>query len=331
MSFRPTRAARLRRALVASAAPAGLFVPPMSARADGACDDLGITVEGELDRTWTDELERLCGALRDQPDVDHGAHVRVVAGDPVIVLVKLADGRTAHRAVPSVGALERTIDALLTVPPTFEPPAEAPPSTPSPPQVGSSPPTIDLRPSERPPAIPPPPPRPVRWISAELGLVATGRLNGKPLYASVGLEAWAGLNLSNWILALTARYDGYQTEPTLSPSGFQMMTVGGGLDFTRRIEATPIVDVDLGGGVTVLAETQSADTVTGSGDDEVNDVRIVAETRAHFGGRGPRFTLELEAEISPLRVRHAERLDPGLPTLPSFGGCLGAGMSWQSP
>jgi hypothetical protein len=309
-----------------------LAVSPRIAQAEGACDDLGIAVEGQLDPTWTEQLERVCDALRDQPDVDHGAHVRVVAGDPVIVLVKLADGRTAHRAVPSVGALERTIDALLTVPPTFEPGPDAPPSPPSPPQVGpSSPLPMNLRPSERPPELPPPPPRPVHWISAELGLLATGRLNGKPLYASVGLEAWAGLNLSNWILALTARYDGYQTEPTLSPSGFQMTTVGGGLDFTRRIEVTPIVDIDLGGGVSILEETQSADTVSGSGDDEANDVRIVAETRAHFGGRGPRFTLELEAEISPLRVRHAERLDPGLPTLPSFGGCLGAGISWQSP
>jgi hypothetical protein len=177
-------------------------------------------------------------------------------------------------------------------------------------------------------------------LSVELGALFMGRVQGTPLYAGVGPVIWASLNYSDWLFGLSARFDAFQTQPTGHLPGFEMMGFGAGLELARRFEVGSIVGLDTGLGVQVLQELQSygdseADQQGASTGGEVagesTDIRLLAIARLHVGGRGVRFTADLEAELSPLRVGRDRRIDETLPTLPSFGLGAGAGVSWQGP
>jgi len=272
----------------------------------------------------------VCKSIPNLPDLDPTARIRVVAGRPIVVIATLADGRTAKRDVPDVASLRHTIEALIVVPPVPSvdhaggPPAAAPPSSASKPTDPGA------------PAAPPPEP----LLSVELGAVFMGRAQGTPVYAGLGPVAWGALNYADWLFGVGLRFDPYVAQPTTTLTSFTMMTFGGGLELARRFRVHRLVGLDVGLGLQVLQEHQSARTDGGQEEEELEessvsgdstDVRLLAISRLHVGGRGFRFTTDLELELSPLRVGRDDRIDPSLPTLPSFGVGLGAGISWQGP
>jgi hypothetical protein len=115
------------------------------------------------------------------------------------------------------------------------------------------------------------------------------------------------------------------------PPYFEMTTAGGGFLLLRRLVAKR--GVSLEGGVTtwLLGETQAFEEGAAERAGSVVDARIGLLTRLLFGGGPLRWTASLDGELSPARLQRAQRIDPGLPTLPAWSLGLGAGFSWEGP
>jgi hypothetical protein len=297
-----------------------------NALADDACAANRIETAGQLEPAWAEELAVVCKIVGSLPDLDVTTRIRVVAGDPVFVVATLPDGRTAHRQVRSVAALRHTIEALVTIPVTFsEGGAETQKQVDVKKEPVDAPPKPDT--AEEPPRAEPSP----LPLCVELGFIGIGRVQGSPLYASIGPVVWASFNFSDWLFGISARWDGYQAQPTGNLPGFEMMTFGAGLEFARRFKLHPIVGLDLGTTLGIVEEIQSFQGADGEQAGQSTDVRLVLLSRLHVGGRGVRFTADLEGEISPVRIGRDTKVDDALPALPSFGVGLGAGVSWQGP
>lgn len=317
------RSLRARYLATLGVAVLGLRAGPAHAAED--CLSQHVEAVGSFEPAWTDELVRVCVELARLPDIDRSTSIRVVAGQPVVVVATLPDGRTAHREVRSPEVLGHTIEALVTLPATFsEAPRDPTPANDSKPSPPRAPRDNHDAAAETQAPVP-------LSISVELGLTTVGRVQGGTLYASFGPTLWASLNVSDWLFGLSARWDGYQTQPATALQGFEMMTFGAGLEVARRLRVHPEVAFDLGLAIGLVEEVQSAQLPQGETAGESTDVRLVSLTRMHIGGRGVRFTAELQGELSPLRVGRDLRIDEALPPLPAFGLGLGAGVSWQGP
>jgi hypothetical protein len=280
---------------------------------DAACADPRVVVEGALDARWLEPLTRLCEQLAASKDLDPSARLRFVpAGPDVIIEATLGDGRSALRRVRSPEDLRLTVEALTAVPPAVpEPPAPGAPRAPAAPV----PPSVTLvEPSEH--------------LGIEVGGALTGRIEGAPTYFSTGIEGYASLRLDDFRLGLLVRWDVIEVLTRNAPSLFEMDNAGVGLFFVRRLVPAAALRFDLGASALMLAQTQSGQMGNEELLDTEIDLRLGLVARALFGHSAWRWTLAIETDVSPPRLRRSNSIIPGFPTLPTWGAGLGLGAVW---
>ena len=333
------------------AAATGDAQPPRRDR----CDDPRVTIDVTLPEVWRKAAIAACAALRDVPDTDPGARLRVArraatAPTPkpegVVVEATLADGRHTVREVAAPADLRLTLEALAVKPPPEPPPVATPAASPAAPPSASptSPPSAS-------PAAPPPPPRANAqpWLQAQIALWVVGRYAGRPDYLSVGPTLSADLAFGPWIVGLLGRWEAYQAVVNTPLVDFTMQTAGAGLFGGRRVLDWPSARVDVGLGVVVLAQTQGfSGSLRGDDDDDgpsgagrrggtAADARIGVFVRAAYGESTVRWLAALEGEISPLQIDATTRVDPMGPPLPgvsaalSVGVAFATGLAWSAP
>lgn len=281
-----------------------------------ACADDRLRVEGSLAVRWLEPVVALCESWGSLPDVDPSARLRVVAADDdVIVEVTLRDGRSTLRRVRVPGDLPQTVEALVAIPPVIPGIEQAAP-------VAAAP-----APAVTPVAVPDA--APAGRMTLELGASVVARVTGPTQYVSIGASGYAGLRTGPWLLALTGRYDGYQTVTDDRPRDFEMTTLGGGFSLMRELAAFEHSAFELGLTTWLLGETQAYTP------DDVElayssfDVRLGATTRWVLGDRPLRYFVGFDAELSPARMRHELRVEPGLPALPGWSVGLAIGVAWD--
>lgn len=298
-----------------------LVVAEGRARADESetvCEDPRVRIHGRVHERWLEAIVRACEDLAAMSDGDPSARVRIVAaGRELVVEVALQDGRSTLRRVREPTALKGTLEALLTVPARSATPAPTPTPTPAPaPRFAK-----EVR--EHTPAPPPP----GQGFGVEIGGALGGRVAGGQLYASVAPAAFAQLRANDWLFGMVARWDVFQTRTRASPVPFEMETVAAGLSIARRFNVQ-IGTVDIGASPRLLSEEQSFEGLSGEKTVSQTDVRLGTFTRAAIGGAAVTVFLELDAEVSPGRIRRDVRLDPVLPLLPSWSAGFAAGVVW---
>jgi hypothetical protein len=281
------------------------------AQAGSACADQRLRVEGSLASRWLEPVVRLCESLDAMQDVDPAADLRIVAaGEDVIVEVSLRDGRSTLRRVRAISDLALTVEALVTVPPIPAPEVAAP--------VEVTP--VARRETPNPAA---------RRFNLEAGVGAMGRIAGAPTYLSIGVSAYAGIRTGPWLLAVAARYDGYQTVDDDKPRDFEMTTAGAGFTLLRELLRVEKGVLEAGLTSWLLGETQAYTP------DDVElafssiDMRLGVLTRWVLGNGPLRYYVSFDTELSPSRVHHPLRVSAGLPTLPAWSTGLGLGVAWD--
>jgi hypothetical protein len=288
-----------------------------------ACTEQRLRIEGSLAPQWLEPVVKLCEALGAMEDVDPSAQLRVVgAGEDVIVEVTLQDGRSTLRRVHTPRELPLTVEALVAVPPS---PTPQPPRLVAAPESHSAPP-VQVAHVPEPRAA-----GPNRRVSLEAGANLVGRTEGSPIYLSIGLTAYAGVRRGPWLLALTARWDGFQTVIDERPDDFVMTTAGGGFQVLRQF--LHLREVAFEGGMTtwMLGETQAFERGLAERAGSIIDVRLGALTRAVVGHGPLRWTASLDSELSPARLQRELHVAPGLPKLPAWSVGVGGGVAWEGP
>lgn len=296
---------------------------------DIVCEDPRVRIQGRPDGRWLEPIVRACEDLRAMPDGDATARVRIVPADAdLIVEVVLQDGRSTLRRVRDAAHLRTTLEALLSVPPApgaaadmqRTVPGPAPRSEPGDVAVGASPP-------------PPPPSAAAPSFGVELGASAGGRVAAGE-YFSFAPAGFAQLRAREWLFAMTARWDVVQRKSDVGVSTFEMDTIAAGVGAGRRFRPR-FGPIDIGVGPRLVAETQSFEGTSpsemGEQADTQTDVRLGTFARAAAGAASLRFFVELDAEVSPGRLRRDIRIHPALPPLPSWSAGLGIGVVWGEP
>ncbi len=280
-----------------------------------ACSDSRVTIEGELPGAWLEPVLELCDAMIGMPDIDSSARVRVVAAqDGILLEVTLADGRSAIRRVRAPERLHRTVEALLTVPPALpERVAQASPT-------GHAAKESDVT-HERAQGD---------GSQIEVGAAAMTRLAGPHPYAFIGGSAYAGKRTGSWLLGMTTRWDALEVINQPGIPGFELEAVGAGFLLARRVVERGGFALDTGGSVMVVGESEALVTSKGEDSEYTSDLRFGGMARACLGHTPLRFTIGLDAELSPTRIRRTIRLDPALPRLPTWSVGLALGATWST-
>lgn len=287
-----------------------------------SCADPRVSVQGELDPRWLAPVIDLCEALKALPDLDPQAKLRLVPkGADIVVEVRLADGRTALRRVGSPDELRLTVEALMTTLPT-PPPPERPASREPAPAAQPPAPTVAPIGAKKPGEA---------GVTFEWAALAAGRVAGTPTYLSVGPAGHVALRAGDWQLALSTRWDAYQTVARPSVRSFEMDTVAAGFGVARRVLNAPSLRLDLGPNILLVNEAQSVESTEGEQAGSQADLRLGAVLRSWFGASSLRVVTQLDAEVSPTRLRRDIHVDASLPTLPTWSVGIGAGLGWATP
>jgi hypothetical protein len=261
-------------------------------------------------------------------NVDASVQVRIVAaGDEVTLEAFASDGRAATRRVHSPGDLRHKIEALVCLPTAS---ADLEPTSPptQPPTMSSAPAAVPLSaasPQAGATAVPATP------LGIEIGGSLLGHVSRAPTYASAGVGVHAGIRPGLWLLALALRWELLQELLVLArrPVGFEMDSLGAGFMVLRRLGRLEPVDVDLGVSSFLMAETQSFTDAHVEKAGSAVDVRVGLFSRLLLGSSAWRWTLSIEADVSPLRLRRDLHIDPALPKLPTWSLGLGLGAAWS--
>lgn len=306
------------------------WAPFASAEEAGTvCEDARVRIQGRPDGRWLEPIVRACEALRAVRDLDDTARVRIVpAGNDLIVEVALADGRSTMRRVRDPGRLQITLEALLAVPPA---PAAAPPAiSPADAPVANEPPIVPE--TEKPAHAEPHP----ASFGVEIGGSAGGRVAGAG-YFSFAPAGFGQLRAGDWLFGMSARWDVVQGKEDVAVSNFEMETLAAGLAVARRFRPGS-GHVDAGVSPRLVLESQSFEgrplappSEIGERSFSQTDLRLAAFGRAAFTNASLRLFVELDAELSPGRLRHAIRLHPDLPVLPAWSAGLSLGVTWGEP
>jgi hypothetical protein len=286
------------------------------------CAQGRVRIEGSLNERWLASIARVCEELPAMKDVDPSAQLRIKPdGDAIELEATLGDGRRTSRRVRTPDELGWTVEALTVIP------AQAPP--------------IDLTPAPAAPLEPlhaaAPTPRladePVdRALSIELGALLGGRLSRAPTYLSPSLVGYAGIRIRDWLFGLTLRWDLLDALVASSiPHDFEMESVGAGFSIAKRLVASESVGLDLGANALLLAEKQSLQGMRMERSDVDPDIRVGAFSRLSLGRSAWRWALALDAEFSPLHLRHTRSFEPDAPSLPKWSVGLGIGAAWSGP
>lgn len=237
--------------------------------------------------------------------VDPCARVDVRAQGQQVVVSVTSRERATSRTLGDPSELERTVEALVVLPPLIETSAERPPRDVGAKLVSGAEPT-----------------------HVELAAGAAMRLGGN-VYAGGGPALMADVVVDRYLLGISGRWDvaeGYVSEPTAS--GFSMesgaigVLLGRRLDLGRAwldviLEANVVVESEEGGGTPDEIGGETADVRAGLG------ARLVVDGRSRVH---PYFLLD--AEASPSRLTTPRQLDPALPTLPAWSTGLAVGLLW---
>lgn len=284
------------------------------------CEDSRIRIQGRLGEQWLEPLVHACETLRALPDSDATARVRIVpAGRDVIVEVALRDGRATLRRVHNPAALTDTLEALLMIPPSHVPPDAR--WT----KLAVTPAQSEL--------VPPAPLQPVpvagQTIGVELGGSVGGRVAGDG-YFSITPAGFAQIRANDWLFGMSARWDVYQMKRAVHLTDFDMQTIAAGLAVARRLRVG-FGNLDIGLSPRLLAETQGYTTTLGEQADSQIDVRLAAFARAALGRSHTRVFIEIDAELSPSRIRRSIHIDATLPPLPAWSAGASFGLIWGQP
>lgn len=294
------------------------------------CEDSAVRVTGQPDDSWIAPIAQACAALHSMTDRDQTASVRIAPQDrDLIVEVTLKDGRTAVRVIRDPAALTATLEALVALPPERSP-SSATSTVPTPP-VAIPAVAVDTKPTVPGPQLAPRESiTPATGVGVEIGGILSARVAGSQGYFSPATGAFAQLRARSWRFGMTARWDFYQVAADVDAPGFEMETVAVGLSLARRWSGS-VADLDVGMSPRFVTETQSF-VIEGHEDTGSRaDVRLGAFARTMFGGPPWRLLLELDAELSPTRLRRSMQIDPVLPPLPSWSAGVGAGFVWEEP
>jgi hypothetical protein len=233
--------------------------------------------------------------------------------------VTVADGRFAARRITSPDALLATLEALIVVP-TPEAPlvAEEPPPT-----ITSAWPSLEE-------SAPPPRPAPAESnVAIELGGALGGRVAAHG-YLSAAPAGFAEIRVGSWLLGALIRWDVIGSKSAPLVDVFEMETVVVGIVVARRV-GLGFGSIDAGLSPRVAVETQTFEGGTGEQSLSATDVRLGAFGRLAFGKSALRPIVELDADLSPSRLRRMVQLDPRLPELPSWSAGLSAGLAFTAP
>jgi len=247
-------------------------------------------------------------------DLDRCAQLTLRAQGGTLVLdVRASDGRVASRPVENEAQLLRASEALLTLPP------KAPNSS------------LAQSPAEKPPSERElPEPAPPAAARVELGVGASARLGGLPLFFAGGVAGFADVALEPWVVGVSARWDistGLLSEPTLMD--YYLMTTAVGVHLGRRFELES-ASLELLLGPNLVHESQDADDgqldIAGSAADVRLDLgaRLSVARRASF-----RAYASADLEASPARLAKRHYAAASLPALPSFSFGLALGVMWS--
>jgi hypothetical protein len=305
------------------AGSAAVLLWPRLAEGEGTelgCASARIRVEDLVDARWRESIARLCAQLETISDLDPSAQLRIrAAGADIVVESVLRDGRSAQRRVQSPDELALTIEALAVLPPS-EPAAatERDPdhSTPVAQSPSQSSPRHDTAPARN-------------RLRVEFVGALLGRIEQTPTYVAVGLEAYANLCSGHWLFGLGLRWDVQEFVLHNPPPKFLMDSVGAGLFVGRRQALASAIDLDLGGNLLLASQTQSSELGPAETTTSRADIRIGLLARALFGSPPWRWTLTVETDLSPARLRQGVRLAPGLPMLPGWSLGAGLGAAWS--
>jgi hypothetical protein len=166
-------------------------------------------------------------------------------------------------------------------------------------------------------------------LRVEFDGAVIGRIERAPTYAAIGLEAYANLRSGPWMFGLGVRWDVLEFVLHSPPPAFLMNSVGAGLLVARRQALGAAADLDLGANLLLLSQTQSSELGPAETTESRADIRLGLLARALFGSPPWRWTLSLETDVSPARLRAATRLAPTFPVLPAWSVGAGLGAAWS--
>jgi hypothetical protein len=301
-------------------------VPQPNAAAEQSCAAGRVQIAGSISARWFANVARLCAELPTMKDADASARLRIAPdGDAVVLSVVLGDGRATSRRVRTPDELPLSVEALIAIPSTQATPAND--VSPQVPAAEATPTAADK------PAAPQPTPIAApaeRSLSIELGALATGRVARAPTYLSLGVAGYAGLRVRDWLLGLTLRWDPFQALiGATAPKDLDMESVGAGFFLARNVLASRSIGLDVGANALLLAEMQNFRGPKTEHEAVESDVRLGVFSRLSLGQSPWRWAVSIDAEVSPLRLRRARRLDALAPTLPTWSLGLGLGACWR--
>jgi hypothetical protein len=283
------------------------------ASAQSSCESQLVRVRTPLPSEWASALRDACARVAALPELDAGVVVRIEFRAPALVLeATRADGRSTERAVIDPKELFTTLEALVTLPPGAAP--ELPAARVSEPHASSSTPERAALPHA---AVPSP-------ILVEFGAEMSSRVAWTPTYLSPALGLHIGVRLAGWMLGLDARSEPYQFPVGRVLQGFEMDGFGVGIFLNRRLFDGP-VGLDLGVRAMLGVENQALEANEIANQASVVDVRAGTLARLLLGRQSPRWTVALDAELSPMRLRREFKIYQYLPGV-SLGLAFGVAL-----
>jgi hypothetical protein len=296
-------------ALATLATPAGV-----SARTEG-CADPRITVIGALDERWLASLARACAALATMPDRDPTGRLSVSpSGRGLVLQVTSGSGKSATRHVDEPAALLPTLEALLVIPPGARA-AQA---------VEAEAPDRASAPAEGAPVVND------EHLAIFVGGTVGARLSGPQTFLFASPGAFFEVAMGAWAIALGMRWDELLVAEDIVVPGFEMDAVSVTVSVARRWPSS-FGAVELGLAPRLIAESQSFRPPTGERGGTSTDIRPALVARLEVGRRRTRFLVDLDADVSPGRLRRELRIDPELPHLQGWSVGLAVGAAWGAP
>lgn len=284
---------------------------PAAACARASCTSPRMGWDAGLPSRWQRSLLAACDALGTDRDVDPNVGIVASGRGAKLRLDVTADGRKTTRQVDRPEELLATVQALVLLPPAPPPPASVP--RPEPPRERDAlpPPTAAQRLERQ------------RAPQVELGAVVMGRVALGPDYVSPALALHAGIRLDHLSLGLDMRWNPYQTSLTHpQAAGLEVESLGAGFFVTQRVIDAPTTALDLGGRVFLSADTLALEADETATENTTVDARLGVIARWLLGSPQSRWALELDAEVSPARLRTQGEL-------PVFSIGLGGGGAWE--
>ena len=289
-----------------------------SVRADGACSQPRVHWRSDLPLHWQRALLAACDELVSAQGLDTDARVDVHArqhGRAIELQVNASDGRTATRSVDNADELLMTMQALVLLPPTQRSPASVPP-----PPTAAPVEHVDLQPSaaasQRYAAM-------RQALQVEISAALMGRIAFLPDYLSPALWLSVGMHLERFTLGIDVRWNPFQTLISRPhPMGLEIESLGAGFFVVHRVLDADATGLDLGVHAFLSADTRALEEDEAATESTRMDGRLGVLARWGIGSRTARWTIMLDAELSPARVKtHGD--------FPTFSLGLGAGGVWE--